>query len=459
MAETEITQIQEHTKIQIYDESTSGDMRQPKIQKVPKLLREIKHEDGDHYAPMVVSIGPYYYGKEGLMEMEKLKIEFASKYFPGSSEEMYTTEINADVTRKYYLDGSLSDNFASDEKFSKMMFLDGCFILHFISCFLAGKWMGMKPHIVGLVIRDLFLLENQLPFSVLEALIKLSKGYSKKGEECTVEKVKEFINIVRRSPITDEKHSSQPDGKKSTSKCNKLFSKITSLCFRAKTNNDDVIPKQPLHLLELFHTQFTKQNPSRSKYEGPQWYHYRSAKELNNVGIHFKQSKTSIFDDVVYDSHFFYGYLSLPPILVDDLSKSLLLNIAAYESCPDMPDYACQVSSYIVFLNSLIDQAEDVKELRSKGILLNSLGSDQDVANLFNEISKYLVMQSEAYQKVRNGIDQRYEKRTKKWITEWLNEHFSSPWTITAFIGATIGLGLTAIETYKSFSPTFEKIK
>ncbi len=42
-------------------------------------------------------------------------------------------------------------------------------------------------------------------------------------------------------------------------------------------------------------------------------------------------------------------------------------------------------------MDSLIDLAEDVMVLRSKGILLNFLGSDQEVANLFNAIAKILV--------------------------------------------------------------------
>ena len=37
----------------------------------------------------------------------------------------------------------------------------------------------------------------------------------------------------------------------------------------------------------------------------------------------------------------------------------------------------------INFLNSLIDNAEDVKELRSKRILIDDLGSDEEVLKMF----------------------------------------------------------------------------
>ncbi|KAH8485745.1 hypothetical protein H0E87_027256 [Populus deltoides] len=49
------------------------------------------------------------------------------------------------------------------------------------------------------------------------------------------------------------------------------------------------------------------------------------------------------------------------------------------------------VASYICFIDSLIDHPEDVREMRSQGKLLNTLGSDQQVTELFNEIANYSV--------------------------------------------------------------------
>ncbi|MBA0860120.1 hypothetical protein Goshw_014218, partial [Gossypium schwendimanii] len=45
----------------------------------------------------------------------------------------------------------------------------------------------------------------------------------------------------------------------------------------------------------------------------------------------------------------------------------------------------------ICFLDSLIDEAEDVKDLRDAGILYNGLGSDEEVAKLFNKMNTDLV--------------------------------------------------------------------
>ena len=80
------------------------------------------------------------------------------------------------------------------------------------------------------------------------------------------------------------------------------------------------------------------------------------------------------------------------------------MNILAYEICPDAPDdYG--VTSYICLLDDLIDHADDGKELRSKHILYNCLGRDEDVAQLFNEIGNGLVDPG-AYKDVKDRIQE-----------------------------------------------------
>ena len=73
----------------------------------------------------------------------------------------------------------------------------------------------------------------------------------------------------------------------------------------------------------------------------------------------------------------------LPPLSIEDSTKSMLLNMLAFETCPDCLD-DFWVTSYICFMDSLTNNAEDVIVLRSQNVLVNCLGSDQDVADLFN---------------------------------------------------------------------------
>ncbi|GFY84741.1 hypothetical protein Acr_03g0015150 [Actinidia rufa] len=120
------------------------------------------------------------------------------------------------------------------------------------------------------------------------------------------------------------------------------------------------------------------------------------------------------------------GILTLPPIIIDDTTKSMLLNLAAYEACPDNAnDFG--VTSYICFMDSIIDHAEDVKKLRSNGILLNFLGSDEQVANRFNEIATELAPSPHSYVQVEFRIEEHHKSSMKTWIAEWHHTYFRSP--------------------------------
>lgn len=102
-------------------------------------------------------------------------------------------------------------------------------------------------------------------------------------------------------------------------------------------------------------------------------------------------------------------------------------------------------------MDSLIDHAEDGKELRSKGIIFNFLGSDQQVADLFNQIADNLVPNPCAYAAVKHRIEKQYKHKIKIWLAEWLHTHFThftSPWTFIAFIAATFAPFLGAIQTH-----------
>ncbi|KAK6945184.1 Protein of unknown function DUF247, plant [Dillenia turbinata] len=417
-------------------EVTPKTSKRPKIQRVPGMLREIE-SNKRCYDPMVVSIGPYHHGKPNLASLEKLKAYMVREFVKASGIPIgvfyhKVTEVAAEA-RKCYEEGS-TDVF-EDEKFAQMMFLDGCFVLQYIWCMVNDKQdaMSMKSHEIAFVQRDLFLLENQLPYLVLEALMNLRFKNNDKDEM-----IDKFITSTR-APQTQTREKKPTTGP------------VRDLGNRVPVEDD----QPPAHLLEVF----LKKIVDKKLLEQPiyhqndqDWYSYRSAKELKMVGIHFRPSKTHRFTDVEFESKFMSGFLYLPPITVDDATKSFLLNLVAYETCPDAPnDFA--VTSYIWFLDTLIDHAEDVKELRSEGILLNFLGSDQQVAELFNEIAIDLVPNPNAYVVVKGKIESHYKNRVNIWMAEWLHTHFSTPWTILAFIAAIFAILLSFVQAYFAAFP------
>ncbi|KAL2534456.1 Plant protein of unknown function (DUF247) [Abeliophyllum distichum] len=124
------------------------------------------------------------------------------------------------------------------------------------------------------------------------------------------------------------------------------------------------------HLLDLMRAYLigtSGPGDHRKTYSSSYWFSNRTVIELVKSGIHFKASKTANFTDVNFKSYFIYGNLMLPPIMVDDMTKPLLLKLAAYEMSPHGPS-ELQVAPYICLMDTLISRAEDVKELREKSI-------------------------------------------------------------------------------------------
>ncbi|XP_044481659.1 UPF0481 protein At3g47200-like [Mangifera indica] len=417
-----------------------------KIERVPGMLRDVEENSGC-YDPLVVSIGPYHHGDPRLELMQQHKLTMARQYVNGDLKllkELYQkVRSMAKAAKECYADQSSVAKF-SDEEFSKMMFLDACFLLQFIYCTAREERdaLKIKNNMIALVQRDLILLENQIPFQVLN---ELSFKFGNENRKKTM--LNKFVTQIRSLPPQSHKTN--------------LKSFLGNVAFGKRKAALDVegiagtFESEPAHLLDLIRSSLfdkavlTRQPP----HDCSDWFSYRSAKELKEVGIHFRPSKTNRFTDVDFKSGYLAGILKLPQIYIDDSSKSMLLNLVAYEFSPNGPD-DFGISSYICLMDSLIDHAEDVKELRKKGILLNFLGSDQQVADLFNEIADNLVSHPNAYAVVKDGIEKHYKSRLKIWLAEWLHDHFNSPWTVLAFIGAILALVLSVLQTYESWGPS-----
>ena len=113
------------------------------------------------------------------------------------------------------------------------------------------------------------------------------------------------------------------------------------------------------------------------------------------------------------------------------------------------------ITSYISFLDSLIDEASDVKMLRKARILHNLLGSDEEVAQLFNKIGTDLVPNPYIYLNVKLQIQGFCDCKCTTWMAQFIHDHFSSPWTFLAFCGVLLGLGLTAAQTWYAVKPSW----
>ena len=238
------------------EETTHDDNQRkgPDFPRVPPTFRGIQ-QNSDCYDPSVVSIGPYHHGKEKLKQMEKLKETYAREFVKDSSkpiEEIYKeVDVVVSNAKNGYSEDARRD--FNDEQFSVMMFLDGCFILQFLFClYKKPENMKMSSHDAALVTKDLFLLENQLPFEVLTKLMSFRNQPDNKAWK---KNLKDFCYQVRASPA----------GTELKEKITKIFRQLPkSLAIRNPQGPAPDLPANAAHLLELLHKQFCPENSEKS---------------------------------------------------------------------------------------------------------------------------------------------------------------------------------------------------
>ncbi|XP_011011198.1 PREDICTED: UPF0481 protein At3g47200-like isoform X1 [Populus euphratica] len=430
--------------------------QQTVIPRVPPEFREMNENMGC-YEPKVVSIGPYHHGKKELEKMESLKTKMARQFVKDSSmaaEEMDNKVKDlASHARECYAEESTGQ--FNDEKFTLMMFLDSYFIHQFLTNKLKNQ--KLRNEEVTFVARDLLLLENQLPFDVLMSLMRF---YQRKGD-----------NIAGEDKSSSrQKLSSESEDQDLMKIFERFFEDILAIppqresCWEKISNSFSELPRKLRsitskspgsmsmffdfdHLLDFFYWKFVygegERERGRRRYrEIKSWNRYYSVNELKNVGISFMPSNTRVFTDVKFKNTLLGGALLIPPLSIEEETKPLLLNLAAFETCGGW--YSKKCTSYVCFMRSLIDKPEDVKELRSKGILRTTIGSDDQIAQIFKEITTNLAPNPSAYNAVKSSVESHYRSSVKRWILENKGP-FSRAVVKYSFI---YGIAVSAIQAY-----------
>lgn len=171
----------------------------------------------------------------------------------------------------------------------------------------------------------------------------------------------------------------------------------------------------------------------------------RSATALREVGIIFRPSNTGSMTDIKFSK----GVLSLPRMSVDDATESVLLNLMAYERMHDSIDQQlrCEVTSFVHFMGKFVDSAKDVGLLRQRGIINNSLGSDDEVVQLFGRLSKDVPLDPKCgLQKTYRELSAYCSRAWPKWVAYWRHNYFYKPWAFFSLCAALLLLVLAAAQ-------------
>ncbi|KAI3459561.1 hypothetical protein Pfo_016224 [Paulownia fortunei] len=415
-----------------------------KIHKVPLFLQGVKH-NSDAYKPKAVSFGPYHHGKPELQLCQNAKRLTLQLFVEGSgkSPEFFKREVLKIIAgaRSCYIEGS-TDRY-TDGEFAEMMLLDACFLIYYMDIvdtqnrrqlIVIHNYLGRLVYF--LVNRDMFLLENQIPFRIVMLLINLR--YDKNtGEEAVSRFLHESIWGHYKQQENQDIQQQQ----------------IRDIQLQQRQH-------PPLHIFEAYRrvlvwdsTPETQVQIEENEGIDLKKIHktFRSAKDLKAKGIHFKPSDNKSLKAIKFNSFTFYGQLELPVWFVSNLSKVFFLNMIAYELSPNNL-FDTTVTSYLTFMKSLIESPADVKELREKKILLTTLGSDEDVVRLFRDMHTFEMDNYSFQLEVKQKIQEHYDSKAKTWKAELIHAYLSSPWSIIAWFAGLLLLILTFLQTYFTIS-------
>ncbi|TKY55455.1 UPF0481 protein [Spatholobus suberectus] len=409
----------------------------PKIQRVPDyMVGRLEFEK--LFLPNLISIGPIHFLKPYVEPGELFKVVWTAAYLKDtdqtyddllekirSSFHEQLAGLFAEECWKYDKARDLRRSLRVEE----MLVVDGCSVLHVLDKSVDSdcpeKELKVSVGHLARVHHDMVLLENQIPYQVLKLLC---------NDKARLKRCRHNFLLVHGI------------GQASNGEAVSREHYIT-------VEEDEQDKEEPFHLLDYLRKAVLRRerNPTHREIKMTQKclhlrkYRIGTVRELKAAGIRITRCANSMYPS------FIDGQLQLPDIVVDGSTAPISLNLIAYEMCLGFrSDF--EITSIIVFLSSLIDQPEDVKELRRVGVLRNELGSDKEVADMFNKMDVLLVPETAAFALIRDQIEVHFKSKrgrikVLRWMGEGYHNYFRSPWTVIALLAAVLGLSLTFIQT------------
>ncbi|KAI0494862.1 hypothetical protein KFK09_025008 [Dendrobium nobile] len=372
------------------------------IYRVPKSLRDV---DQTAYTPKIVSLGPYHRGRRRFRTMDRHKWRSLYRVLDrtGHDVRLYldAARFLEDRARSCY-EAPIS---MSSDAFVESLVLDSIFALElFRGVTREGfRGLGYSPDdpvfavrgIMHSLQRDMIMLENQLPLFVLDWILALQLGYDPSRAYLVAPLALRFFNPLMP---TEE-----------------------LLCPTASSDTlyEDGSSGGALHCLDVFRRSLLPL-PTPASCPRPSFHSEQSARpvefacpmlcsdaclppmaderhqqfipcvaDLRDAGIKFWRRTGVLFWDIEFKD----GVLCIPRLFIQDGTKSLFLNLTAFEQCH--LECGNHITSYLSFMDNLIDSEVDVGYLHEKEIIEHELGSDKEVVDMFNRLCQKVVFDSD----------------------------------------------------------------
>eukprot|EP00268_Persea_americana_P053855 TRINITY_DN6131_c0_g4_i1.p1 TRINITY_DN6131_c0_g4~~TRINITY_DN6131_c0_g4_i1.p1 ORF type:complete len:275 (+),score=20.52 TRINITY_DN6131_c0_g4_i1:47-826(+) len=227
-----------------------------------------------------------------------------------------------DQVRACYLDTSG----VNSEDFVEMMLLDSCFILYLLLRVRrdATKLGGMN-WIAPLVFNDLILLENQLPFHLIQRVFEITHNYYEEPSSSLVKIALDFYHFVSKTadhpneklfvPPADDVHHLLH-----------LYHLVQILPRIGGVSTQKSPKSKWINFCPIFHDHAEKYFEGQS-YDEESGIMIPSATALHEAGIKFKKKKGNCILDVSFRD----GVLEIPHLLIQHGAFSVFQSLIALE--------------------------------------------------------------------------------------------------------------------------------
>ncbi|KAE8717103.1 putative Calcium-binding EF-hand family protein [Hibiscus syriacus] len=388
---------------------------------IPSIL--FRHNESS-FLPNCFSIGPMHRGKQHLVAVEKIKL----KYLKGllcrvnESKQIEEQKVLSDLVNavnsieKQASACYAGHDFAEElgDEFVKTMLLDGVFLIELFRRGVEQEKETDDPIfsmscMLQYLHHDLILLENQIPWLVLETLFEKTRIPCENKSTL----IKHALSFFANTFTSDQPKTS---------------------CFKEG--------QEIKHILDLLRLSLVL--PSQENKNKPKagWQPIRSATRLKEAGINFKKGEA----DSVLDIKFKDGCVEIPPLLIQETTETIFRNLIAYEQCLPhcLPIFTC----YAKLLDGLIDTNDDMEILCKRDIFDNWLGLE-DSTKFFNNLYNDTYVKEFYYSELSDKLDDHCRTWWPRWRAALVHNYFTKPWAMVALVYAVIMFGLTLWQAIK----------
>ncbi|KAK9196766.1 hypothetical protein WN943_004897 [Citrus x changshan-huyou] len=384
------------------------------IYRVPRALRKMNKEA---YTPTVISIGPLHHGNDKFADMEKQKIRYIIEFDKRIRPEKWQQLVNFIEENEKRIRNSYEENSELKKpEFITMILYDAVFIIELFLRYWpterSDDFLLDRTCLSDAVWLDLQLLENQLPFFVLDGLYKSA-----------------FPNL-------------DPDNGYPS------FISLSCVFFGHCERGEkiDVKAEDILHFTHLSRYFKTKKYPKEFPKQGEELRDVACAAKLQGSGVQLRGIiEGACLLDINFEER---KWLGIPCLKVAELQIPRI-EVDLHGKLDAKLDGLGAVSL------STGNNYEDVNKLAEARIISNFLGESARIAKMFNDLCLEISLSDSNYAGNIRGLKRHYENSWNNAKATLKRVYFSNLWKGTGTVAALLLLVFNLIQAIWSIISAF----